>query len=82
MWYIEIIFYDNGASGANGANWRNSNLMCMKLLESWSAYNEWKPQGIKMTEDVTQSLKSIAPIMEGTVSKIKGGQGCDQMILQ
>ena len=29
-----------------------------------------------MTEDGTQSLKSIVPIMEGTVSEIKGGQGC------
>ena len=51
--------------------------LTLNLYES--AYNEWKPQGIKMTEDGTQSLKSI---MEGTVSEIKGGQGCDQMMLQ
>ena len=54
--------------------------LTLNLYES--AYNDWKPQGIKMTEDGTQSLKSIVPIMEGTVSEIKGGQGCDQMILQ
>ena len=45
-------------------------------------YNEWKPQGTKVTEDGTQSLRLIVPIMEGTVSEIKGGQGCDQMMLQ
>ena len=54
--------------------------LTLNLYES--AYNEWKPQGIKMTEDGTQSLKSIVPIMEVTVSEIKGGQGCDQKMLQ
>ena len=54
--------------------------LTLNLYES--AYNEWKPQGIKVTEDGTQSLKLIVRIKEGTVSEIKDCQGCDQMMLQ